>query len=83
VRYVDGCLGCAGGKVIEPVDGHENSYIVYVGWESIEKHEVSPIFALLYRHQLTPHRLITIPTILRKGGLCLGWGIRDIASMGI
>lgn len=39
VRYVDGCLGCAGGKVVESVDGHENSYIVYVGWESIEKHE--------------------------------------------
>ncbi|OCT44139.1 hypothetical protein CLCR_00698 [Cladophialophora carrionii] len=39
VRYVDGCLGCAGGPVLEAVDGHENSYIVYVGWESIEKHE--------------------------------------------
>ena len=39
VRHVDGCLGCAGGKVVEAVDGHENSYIVYVGWETIEKHE--------------------------------------------
>ncbi|KIX03344.1 uncharacterized protein Z518_06896 [Rhinocladiella mackenziei CBS 650.93] len=39
VRCVDGCLGCAGGTVVEPVDGHANSYIVYVGWESIEKHE--------------------------------------------
>ena len=39
VRYIDGCLGCAGGKLVEPVDGFENSYIVYVGWETIEKHE--------------------------------------------
>lgn len=39
VRYVDGCLGCAGGAVVEQVDGHANSFIVYVGWETIEKHE--------------------------------------------
>ncbi|RVX72574.1 hypothetical protein B0A52_03970 [Exophiala mesophila] len=39
VRYVDGCLGCVGGKVLEKVDGFDNCYIVYVGWESIEKHE--------------------------------------------
>ena len=39
VRHVDGCLGCAGGRVVEAVDGQENSFIVYVGWESIEKHE--------------------------------------------
>lgn len=39
VRYVDGCLGVTGGKVVESVDGHHNCYIVYVGWESIEKHD--------------------------------------------
>lgn len=39
VRHVDGCLGCAGGEVLEPVDGHSNCYLVYVGWETIEKHE--------------------------------------------
>jgi len=39
VRHMDGCLGCAGGRVVEPVDGHENTYLVYVGWGSIEKHE--------------------------------------------
>ncbi|ORY66111.1 uncharacterized protein BCR38DRAFT_522962 [Pseudomassariella vexata] len=39
VRYVDGCLGCAGGKLLEPVDGYQNCFLVYVGWETIEKHE--------------------------------------------
>jgi hypothetical protein len=69
VRYVDGCLGCAGGKVIESVDGHEDSYIVYVGWESIEKHEVGPMFTLMSRHSLTCSRHTTIPTTLQKEGL--------------
>jgi hypothetical protein len=39
VRHVDGCLGVTGGRVVESVDGHHNCYIVYVGWESIEKHD--------------------------------------------
>lgn len=39
VRHVDGCLGVTGGKVVESVDGHHNCYVVYVGWESIEKHD--------------------------------------------
>lgn len=39
MRYVDGCLGCVGGKVVEKVDGFDNCYVVYVGWESIAKHE--------------------------------------------
>ena len=34
-----GCMGIAGGEVLESVDGHEKSYLVYVGWETIEKHE--------------------------------------------
>jgi hypothetical protein len=39
VRYIDGCLGCTGGKLIESVDGFDNNYIVYVGWETIKKHD--------------------------------------------
>ncbi|CAH0025713.1 unnamed protein product [Clonostachys rhizophaga] len=39
VRHVDGCLGVTGGRVVESVDGHHNCYVVYVGWESIEKHD--------------------------------------------
>ncbi|KAM0814666.1 putative ABM domain-containing protein [Seiridium cardinale] len=39
VRHIDGCLGCTGGVLEESVDGHENCYIVYVGWESVEKHD--------------------------------------------
>jgi hypothetical protein len=83
VRYVDGCLGCAGGKVIESVDGHENSYIVYVGWESIEKHEVFLKCAIVHCHWLIANRPTTIPTISQPGELCWGWGIKVIASMGI
>lgn len=39
VRHVDGCLGCTGGVVEEDVDGRGACYIVYVGWESITKHD--------------------------------------------
>lgn len=39
VRHIDGCLGVTGGRVLESVDGHHSCYIVYVGWESIEKHD--------------------------------------------
>ncbi|KAK4621680.1 hypothetical protein CLAFUW4_07173 [Fulvia fulva] len=56
VRHVGGCLGCAGGPVLEPVETcpgplqkllegekatqtFNRSYIVYVGWESPEKHD--------------------------------------------
>lgn len=38
VRHVDGCRGIAGGKVLEPVDGRENGYVVYVGWETVKHH---------------------------------------------
>ncbi|KAK6213997.1 hypothetical protein LQW54_004771 [Pestalotiopsis sp. IQ-011] len=39
VRHVDGCLGCTGGVVEEDVDGRGGCYVVYVGWESIAKHD--------------------------------------------
>ena len=39
VPHVPGCLGVAGGWMIEPVDGHEKSYIVWVGWENTEVHD--------------------------------------------
>lgn len=35
---VKGCLGCTGGWISEPVEGHE-AYVVYVGWESIQDHD--------------------------------------------
>lgn len=35
---VKGCLGCTGGWIAEPVEGHE-AYVVYVGWESIQDHD--------------------------------------------
>ena len=62
VRYVDGCLGCSGGVIREPIELLEmpllagnkyekaedvsrggmrekrEGYLVYVGWESVEKH---------------------------------------------
>ena len=39
VPNVPGCLGCAGGWVVEPVEGREHCYIVWVGWENIEVHD--------------------------------------------
>jgi heme-degrading monooxygenase HmoA len=39
VRYVKGNNGIVGGSVEEPVDGRRNSYLVYVGWDSVEEHE--------------------------------------------
>jgi hypothetical protein len=39
VRYVDGCRGASGGKVVEQVAGHERNYFVYVGWKSVKKHD--------------------------------------------
>jgi hypothetical protein len=39
VRYVKGCRGVAGGALVEPVEGHENSYLVYVAWESVKDHD--------------------------------------------
>jgi hypothetical protein len=39
VPNVKGCLGCTGGWVVEPVDGHGGCYVVYVGWASIEDHD--------------------------------------------
>lgn len=60
VRYIDGCMGCSGGKLVEPVElledpvlvgevqvdskagaakGKWEGFIVYVGWETVEKHE--------------------------------------------
>ncbi|KAL3463434.1 hypothetical protein BJX64DRAFT_120959 [Aspergillus heterothallicus] len=39
VPNVKGCLGCTGGWIVEPVDGHDGCYVVYVGWRSIEDHD--------------------------------------------
>ncbi|KAL1852798.1 hypothetical protein Daus18300_012042 [Diaporthe australafricana] len=39
VRHVDGCMGIAGGEVVESVEGHDRSYLVFVGWETVKKHE--------------------------------------------
>ena len=39
VPTVPGCMGVAGGWMVEPVDGHERCYIVWVGWESTQLHE--------------------------------------------
>lgn len=39
VRYVDGCRGISGGKVVEQVGGLENGYLVYVGWETVKHHD--------------------------------------------
>ncbi|KAJ5672727.1 hypothetical protein N7507_001854 [Penicillium longicatenatum] len=38
VSTVPGCLGVTGGWMVEPVEGNL-SYIVYVGWESIDVHD--------------------------------------------
>ncbi|PKY03534.1 hypothetical protein P168DRAFT_327593 [Aspergillus campestris IBT 28561] len=39
ISRVRGCLGCSGGWVVEPVDGHPKCYTVWVGWESVEVHD--------------------------------------------
>lgn len=39
VRHVDGCRGIAGGKVLEPVDGLEDGYVVYVAWQTVKHHD--------------------------------------------
>ena len=39
VRHVPGCVGIAGGVLVEQVDGHRDCFLVYVGWESVEAHE--------------------------------------------
>ncbi|KAJ5708995.1 hypothetical protein N7493_010329 [Penicillium malachiteum] len=38
VSTVPGCIGVTGGWMVEPVEGNL-SYIVYVGWESVEVHD--------------------------------------------
>jgi hypothetical protein len=39
VQTIPGCLGVTGGWMIEPVDGHERCYVVWVGWENVEVHD--------------------------------------------
>jgi hypothetical protein len=39
VQTVPGCLGVTGGWMIEPVDGHERCFVVWVGWENVEVHD--------------------------------------------
>ena len=39
VPSVPGCLGVTGGWMVEPVEGHEHCYIVWVGWQNVEVHD--------------------------------------------
>lgn len=39
VRHVDGCRGIAGGRVVEPVGGLADGYLVYVAWETVKHHD--------------------------------------------
>jgi hypothetical protein len=40
VPNVPGCLGVAGGWIVEPVDGHEGGcFIAWVGWENVQVHD--------------------------------------------
>ena len=39
VRHVSGCLGIAGGQVLEPVEGMAGSYCVFVGWQTAKHHD--------------------------------------------
>ena len=39
VAEVPGFMGIAGGPVVEDVDGARTSFVVFVGWESVEMHE--------------------------------------------
>lgn len=39
VRHVDGCEGVSGGQLVEPMEGHARNYLVYVGWETVKKHD--------------------------------------------
>lgn len=32
-------MGITGGPVVEEVDGHATSFLVFVGWETIEHHD--------------------------------------------
>jgi len=38
VPRVKGCMGVAGGYIVEPIDGHERCFIAWVGWNTIEEH---------------------------------------------
>ncbi|KAI1857705.1 hypothetical protein JX265_011120 [Neoarthrinium moseri] len=61
VPAVDGCLGCSGGPLEEVVDGHGSCYLVYVGWETVAKHDAYHHTRHFARHGI----------ILRKGNK--GW----------
>ena len=43
MRSVPGCLGIAGGSLLETITdekgSYENCYLVYVGWRSVADHE--------------------------------------------
>ncbi|KAG2417319.1 hypothetical protein HFD88_008538 [Aspergillus terreus] len=39
VSRVEGCMGVTGGWMVEPVEGYETCYTVWVGWESLEVHD--------------------------------------------
>ena len=39
VPHVQGCLGVAGGYIIEPIEGCERCFIAWVGWENTEVHD--------------------------------------------
>lgn len=38
VPKVKGCMGVAGGYIVEPIDGHERCFIAWVGWNTTEEH---------------------------------------------
>ncbi len=39
ISKVPGFMGISGGPVVEEVDGHATSFLVFVGWESVEAHD--------------------------------------------
>lgn len=39
ISKVPGFMGISGGPVVEEVDGHATSFLVFVGWESVELHD--------------------------------------------
>lgn len=38
VPKVKGCMGVAGGYIVEPIEGHERCFIAWVGWNTVEEH---------------------------------------------
>ncbi|KAK2805091.1 hypothetical protein FQN50_006336 [Emmonsiellopsis sp. PD_5] len=60
VPNVQGCMGVTGGWMLEPVDGHPQCYIVYVGWETTELHDA-------YHHTKDFYRKSIVLQLHNKG----------------